>query len=278
MQEECDSDIWDDTALIAAYDAAVGPLKVKIAQRTGDPSIVQSVAKEATSSACHKKKKNKKKKSKTAKKKQQVQDSRPSSTSWAVGDLCQALYTEDNQVYKARIVSIDSESRTCMVRYLGYGNEEEQSLEDLIPNWIVCSSVSCSETESETSQQSAPSMRNKRKTQSSSGAWSWPGFPTFERAGMPPPPPPPQLPFFPGHPCAGTFPMPPGPMGGSTSLPFPVIPPPPPPMPSDNASNENEALCSMLLAWYMSGYHTGYYQGLLHGRQHDPSGAMGPSR
>ena len=37
-------------------------------------------------------------------------------------------------------------------------------------------------------------------------------------------------------------------------------PPPPPPMPDDVIVDENEALCSMLLAWYMSGYHTGYYQ------------------
>ena len=28
MQEDCDSDVWDDTALIEAYDAAVAPLKV----------------------------------------------------------------------------------------------------------------------------------------------------------------------------------------------------------------------------------------------------------
>lgn len=42
--------------------------------------------------------------------------------------------------------------------------------------------------------------------------------------------------------------------------PFPMMPPPPPPMPGDNVSDENEALCSMLLSWYMSGYHTGYYQ------------------
>ena len=28
FQEECDSDVWDDTALIEAYDAAVAPLKV----------------------------------------------------------------------------------------------------------------------------------------------------------------------------------------------------------------------------------------------------------
>lgn len=39
-----------------------------------------------------------------------------------------------------------------------------------------------------------------------------------------------------------------------------MVPPPPPPMLQDVVEDENEALCSMLLAWYMSGYHTGYYQ------------------
>ena len=37
------------------------------------------------------------------------------------------------------------------------------------------------------------------------------------------------------------------------------MPPPPPPM-LDMSEGDNEALCSMLMAWYMSGYHTGYYQ------------------
>lgn len=51
---------------------------------------------------------------------------------WAVGDFCQAVYTEDGTVYEAKIVSINTDDNTCVVRYLGYGNEEEQSLEDLI--------------------------------------------------------------------------------------------------------------------------------------------------
>lgn len=37
------------------------------------------------------------------------------------------------------------------------------------------------------------------------------------------------------------------------------MPPPPPPI-EDGIDGDNEAMCSMLMAWYMSGYHTGYYQ------------------
>lgn len=53
---------------------------------------------------------------------------------WTVGDFCQAVFTEDGTVYRAKILSINPDDNTCVVRYLGYGNEEEQSLDDLIPN------------------------------------------------------------------------------------------------------------------------------------------------
>lgn len=39
------------------------------------------------------------------------------------------------------------------------------------------------------------------------------------------------------------------------------MPPPPPPVVfEENVASDNEALSSMLMAWYMSGYHTGFYQ------------------
>ena len=41
---------------------------------------------------------------------------------------------------------------------------------------------------------------------------------------------------------------------------LPSFPPPPPLVNDDLSESENEALCSMLMSWYMSGYHTGYYQ------------------
>ncbi|XP_055554947.1 survival motor neuron protein 1-like isoform X6 [Falco biarmicus] len=44
----------------------------------------------------------------------------------------------------------------------------------------------------------------------------------------------------------------------------PLIPPPPPMTP--DSSEDDEALGSMLIAWYMSGYHTGYYLGLKQSR------------
>ena len=45
-------------------------------------------------------------------------------------------------------------------------------------------------------------------------------------------------------------------------LQFQYAPMPPPPAPVNNSdlSHDNDALASMLMAWYLSGYHTGYYQ------------------
>ena len=52
---------------------------------------------------------------------------------WHVGDSCRAIYSEDELIYDAVIVSIDASSRTCLVKFHGYGNTEEQNLSDLLP-------------------------------------------------------------------------------------------------------------------------------------------------
>ena len=50
---------------------------------------------------------------------------------WQIGSRCRAVFTEDGQNYEAIITSLNLEQGTCMVRYLGYGNTEEQQLQDL---------------------------------------------------------------------------------------------------------------------------------------------------
>ena len=49
------------------------------------------------------------------------------------GELCQAVFTEDKQVYDAVIKSINKSRGVCVVHYCGYGNEEEQPLSALLP-------------------------------------------------------------------------------------------------------------------------------------------------
>ena len=52
---------------------------------------------------------------------------------WQVGDSCRAVYAEDELIYDAVIISIDASSSTCVVKFCGYGNTEEQNLTDLLP-------------------------------------------------------------------------------------------------------------------------------------------------
>lgn len=52
---------------------------------------------------------------------------------WRVGDSCRAVYSEDELIYDAVIISMDASSNTCVVEFCGYGNTEEQDLNDLLP-------------------------------------------------------------------------------------------------------------------------------------------------
>ena len=42
------------------------------------------------------------------------------------------MYSEDNLTYDAEIVEIDEDAETCVIRYKGYGNEEEKELSELM--------------------------------------------------------------------------------------------------------------------------------------------------
>ncbi|KAL3865842.1 hypothetical protein ACJMK2_043191 [Sinanodonta woodiana] len=250
--EENDSDIWDDSALIKAYDEAVSVMKAKLSEKTGEEVENKSTKK--------KKQKQKKKKS------------RSRNLKWNVGDLCRAVYSEDGTVYEAEIISINEATNTCMVRYLGYDNEEEQAFSELLPYKSrikmakSASDIEQSDSGMEWKGQSPATSRGPSSIATEgkhhhhhhhhnrlNGAVEPPPF-TFPV--MPPPPFP-----FPG---LGPSWFPPGSgahSGPSHSPRIPLVPPPPPPF-DESLDGENEALCSMLIAWYMSGYHTGYYQGL----------------
>ena len=52
---------------------------------------------------------------------------------WNNGDRCMAVFTEDGQVYEAVILCINQSAKTCLVKYVGYGNEELQALSALLP-------------------------------------------------------------------------------------------------------------------------------------------------
>ncbi|NXD95289.1 SMN protein, partial [Chaetorhynchus papuensis] len=250
-----DSDIWDDTALIKAYDKAVASFKNALkngeCSETSDKQEQSLMIKRKN----HKKTRNRKK-SNTAPLKQ-----------WKVGDSCSAVWSEDGNLYLATIASINQKRGTCVVTYTGYGNQEEQNLADLLPppsdetvNGMGPSGENENETPYSTDESEKSSQSSRNKNNCTKGRFSPQNF----RFSAPLPPPPPGLgrvsstlieiihvpllsltpPFLPCWP-------PPFP-GGS-----PLIPPPPPMRP--DSDEDDEALGSMLLAWYLSGYHTGYY-------------------
>lgn len=252
-----DSDIWDDTALIKAYDKAVASFKTALKGEEEPQSSRKSQPG----------KKRKNNKWNQSKKKNDA----PSDQEWQVGDSCCAYWSEDGQLYPATISSIDQTRGTCVVVYTDYGNEEEQNLEDLLSEISeVEKEVKVKEGESSTEESDRSTTTNQHKqpprskTQKSKANKESPPMWRSGFHGFPPGPPP-----MPAHRKEGGRrpdghgPVPPP---WPPMMPFgPPMIPPPPPMSPDLV--DDEALGSVLISWYMSGYHTGYYLGLKQGRK-----------
>ncbi|KAK2175986.1 hypothetical protein NP493_692g07004 [Ridgeia piscesae] len=272
-------DIWDDTALIKAYDSAIKAMKTKIGGVCDTEPTVSNNQEES-------KKKQHKKKWKTRKGLAQ----RQTHPQWKIGDTCTARFSEDGQMYDAVILSINKPDQTCLVQYVDYGNEETQALSALLQVASLHGKSNCrlpndshvaSDNDSMdmsprgamsprgSSPRSTPSPCPSRGRSSLRGT-PRPRFPGGRGGHSPfnawsnPPAMPPFMPPMMGAPFSmPTWPGPPTPPR------MPQMPPPPPPpmVDEDMMESDSEALYSMLIAWYMSGYHTGYYQGLKQGRK-----------
>ncbi|NXJ66560.1 SMN protein, partial [Rostratula benghalensis] len=256
-----DSDVWDDTALIKAYDKAVASFKNAL--KNGECSEPSDKQEQRLGMKRKNNKKNRNRKKSNAVPLKQ----------WKIGDSCNAVWSEDGNTYLATIASINQKTGTCVVTYTGYGNQEEQNLSDLLPptsdetvNGMGNSEENENETpystdESEKSSQSSRNKNNCTKARFSPQNLRFPAPPAtpglgrvnsalFEitqkiivEAGS-----------------GSKFRAPPS-FLSCWPPPFPAGPPliPPPPLMGPDSSEDDEALGSMLIAWYMSGYHTGYY-------------------
>ncbi|CAL8346895.1 unnamed protein product [Lota lota] len=247
-----DSDIWDDTALIKAYDKAVASFKTALKDENNPPTFKKDPPG----------KKRKSNKNDLSRKRSNA----PPDKEWQVGDSCSAYWSEDGQLYAATICAIDKKRGSCTVVYTDYGNQEEQSLQDLLlENSEVeeetCVKVNEAESSTEESDRSTTPHAHRGPAHNKP--------PKYKSPREPPPVLPPGLPGFP----LGPPPMPGVKMGPSkqSSGPFPPAWPPmmpcgppmiPPPPPMSPDMENDEALGAMLISWYMSGYHTGYYLGL----------------
>ncbi|NXD85598.1 SMN protein, partial [Halcyon senegalensis] len=256
LPQSDDSDVWDDTALIKAYDKAVASFKNALKNGECSEPSDKREQRQGMKRKSNKKNRSRRNCSSTMPLKQ-----------WKVGDSCYAVWSEDGNVYQATVVSINQKRGSCVVTYTGYGNQEEQHLSDLLPlthdeteNGMGSPVENEKETpfstdESEKSFQSSHCKNNCTKARFSPQNLHFPtplGTPGLGRVSsalskityMPllsVETPPSFLSCWPP-------PFPAGPM---------LIPPPPPIRP--DSPEDDEALGSMLIAWYMSGYHTGYY-------------------
>ncbi|XP_074651283.1 survival motor neuron protein-like isoform X2 [Tubulanus polymorphus] len=253
-----DSDVWDDTALIKAYDRAVNRMKAQMCN--GDVADKSSEQQAQTNVKKHRR--NNRRKMKKA-----VHDNERDH--WAVGDMCRAIFSEDQSVYPAKIVAIDNDSKTCTVRYTNYENEEDINIADLLPpgefymtNEDCLLNQTASESESmDCTHGGHPSPAYYKKGKSGGKG----GKKSSHRTNMPF-----QYPMMPpSFPMSAPVPpavFPPWNAYSTGHMRNAMVPPPPPPISEDISDLDNEALCSMLMSWYMSGYHTGYYQGLRDGK------------
>ncbi|OQR74444.1 survival of motor neuron protein-like [Tropilaelaps mercedesae] len=242
-------DDWDDSALIEAYDHAVGGIYKELDKRKGFKK---------TSGV----------------------------TKWKIGSWCRAQFTDDGVWYEAKVVALDGDF--CKVQYIGYLNEEEKLLSKLKPSHgnesrrsqiadaklideyekaitaegaayqSDCDSLkSVNRFDGTTRDAARPSTsgikdrlttmisndnkEDQQSTYSARGRLSKDSNHERRKRGA----------FF---------------QEGGTGIAFP---PPPPPFPPgvDEICGSDEALAAMLMSWYISGYHTGYYQAMRQSRR-----------
>ncbi|XP_035234835.1 survival motor neuron protein 1-like [Anguilla anguilla] len=263
MGKSDDPDIWDDTALIKAYDKAVASFKNAL---KGEEESVES-PKESKPG----KKRKSNKKNRSRKRSNAIPEKE-----WKVGEACCAFWSVDGKLYPATVTSIDEEKGTCTVVYTAYGNEEEQNLVDLLSDNSeveedgakMADQVKEGESSTDESDKCSSSQLPNHGPRSE---------PKLKPAGRPSAPPtgstfrPPESwrPAGPGAPPPDPGAPPPG-WPPSLSFGPPMVPPPPPLCP--DSLQDDEALNCMLISWYMSGYHTGYYMGLRKARDETTSG------
>ena len=147
-----------------------------------------------------------------------------------IGDYVRCTYDEDGVDYEAQIIEIDNDS--CLIRYIGFNNEEWVFLNDLVASWgkkerkkqlvSVAGSENHEKSKSNAKKQNHSNEQNVRNL--------------YQRNGME---------------NVRTQPL---------NMPqMPPMPPMPPML--EEMSEDSEHLSAMLMSWYMNGYYTGLYHG-----------------
>lgn len=253
-----DDDVWDDRALIKAYDKSVRQIKKAISTKldskgTIDTSKIKSLANELADDD------DDSDDDEDAYDEDEYEEAhdqegyddyesevttQTETEAWQEGHACLAVYTEDGLEYPAKIVKI-FESKTaskgrefrdkrCLIRYDVYLNEEEKYLSELRRPEQKKRAKKTNTASSDQTDSQATTSKAENLTESLASKFQGLQFPQ----SIPPPPPPPPLVNLLKQATSQTG----NPFSASTS--------------------QDDALYSMLMSWYMSGYQTGYFFGL----------------
>lgn len=297
-QDSCDSDVWDDSLLTEAYEKQQRLVERALKERTaGHANGCKSEASGDCPSSTH-----------SSSKVRRVSCDPPpihcgtvipKIPIFSVGDACRCVYSADGQEYEADIVELFENRDQCLVRYVGYENEELRTLSKMKPSHgsdarkrqtdeskvslireetsdllqmpsspepditpvsrrsdvsKVINSIAADQEQKRIRESNKKKNRaakdqlvnqsiilpyrkldTNRDTESSAGA-KVTNAPTTSSSS---------------HLLQQSLP------GDST-----LCPPPLPPGLLTGRSDEDEALASMLMSWYVSGYHTGYYEAM----------------
>lgn len=236
-------DIWDDRLLIKAYELAVKMQSSDVAKSiasdtnkktvsneremstSSDDELMQSdaLAQDFASGTSVQSVSWQQKFYATRNNVMNTDDESEQTRSYEVGDYVRATYDVDNIDYEAQIISIDEENEECVVKFIGYDNEQTVRLVDLVDSW--------GEEEQQKQQLDAEAAADADETVDNDGDnFNYPRE-LYRSDGF-----------------------------ANSSLPTPPIPPMPP-MLKDSLGDDSEHFSAMLMSWYMSGYYTGLYQG-----------------
>jgi len=235
-----DSDAWDDSALVQAWDATMESFKKELFNADPEEETVEQ-------DKTKRKRRNRKKKSRAQNMNAGVM------MDWTVGDECEARYSGDGLYYQAEIVALAETFATVL--FIEYDDEVDVMLSDLRSQNV--SQKPESDTQSRKgngyvprppawSHTTVPTPALPQHYATPPMPQHYPPVPHMAFPSMPPPPPP-----CPVH----HFPKP-----THTHGPMPQPPCPTHPFRDNNCTDE--ALASMLMSWYKTGYSTGYYQAL----------------
>lgn len=210
--------IWEDSLLIKAYDDSINLARETLARRIADSTNSRDANAPEKNEAA----------STSDADLEPQEEVEEQELVFKVGDFARATYT-DGVDYEGTVISINGDASTCVLRYLGYENEQEVLLADLLPSWgkkarreQILQAKRAEAEEAQPEQRAKTSKKSGSKSKAStSGGMAGPGL------VMPP---------------------------------MPLVPPMFTPTGAIGAEPEQDFV-AMLTAWYMSGYYTGLYQG-----------------